>query len=168
MFIPGNVDQQMLQQIQDSGDFLFLPAYLAANTWIFNHEIAKGITVPDGQNLRMDVVTIGLIWNSCILYLNDPRIIAQNEWLLPLIGTMATNPVPIQSIVGCGSTVATAPIAASLNNLIARYLASNNDSTLYECVANFSKSSSDVAGGATSWADAANNCMSVRTTHTMT
>lgn len=164
VFVPENVDQAMLQLVKDSGEYLILPAYLVANDWMYNNEIAAGVNIA-GHALRMDVQTIGLIWNSCILYLNDPLVIAQNPWLLPLIGDMATNPVPIQSIVGCGSSVATAPIAASLNNLINRYLASNNDPLLASCVANYSLSTTNVVGGATSWADSANRCMSVLYVH---
>ena len=160
IFIPENVDQDTLQQVRDSGEFLFLPAYLAAFSWIFNPEVAPGISLA-GRKLRMDLQTIGLIWYSCILYLNDPRIIAQNEWLLPLLGDMTSHPVPIQSIVGCGSTVATAPIAASLNNLIEQYLASNEDAELSSCMTNFSKPTTNVVGGVTSWAEAADECMSV-------
>ena len=105
--------------------------------------------------------TIGLIWFSCIIYLNDPIIIAQNQWLLPLIGDIHTNPVPIQSIVGCGASVAVAPISNSLTNLVNRYLASTNDPLLSQCVANFSLPNSGVVGGPASWNDASNACMSV-------
>ena len=159
MFVPDNVDQNTLQRARDSGDFLFFPTYLAAYTWMLNPTIAPGVDIA-GQKLRLDLHTIGLIWYACLFHLNDPRILAQNEWLLPLIGDMETNPVPIQSIVGCGTTVAAAPISNSLNNLLNAYAEASHDVELASCIANYSLPDSEVIGGATSWNDANNQCMS--------
>ena len=161
VFIPENVDQKLFQKARDSGEYLFLPAYLAAFTWMFNPQVTDDVNIA-GRNLRLDLHTIGMTWYGCIIHLNDPRIIAQNEWLLPLIGDMATNPVPIQAIVGCGLTVAQAPIANSLINLVDRYLATHDDPVLSSCLANFSKPDSRMVGGPTTLNDATNQCVSVQ------
>jgi len=158
-----NVDKTTLQHVRDSEDFLLLPTYLAANTWMFNPRIAAGITLLAGQTVRLDLHTLGLIWYACVLYLNDPMIIAQNPWLLPITGDVATNPIPIWSIYGCGLSVAAAPISNSLTNLIDSYLATTSDPALSSCVANFSLPSANMTGGAASLNDAYYQCMSAYT-----
>ena len=141
VFIPDNVDATMLQAAKASGDFAMLPVYLVGYTWMFNPQITPDINIQAYPPLRLDVQTIGLIWYSCVVYWNDPRIIAQNPWLTPLIGNLtASNAVPIERTIGCGSSVAAAPIASSLNRLLASFQAQYHDPTLASCMANFTSS----------------------------
>ena len=140
VFIPDNVDSALLADAKASGEFAMLPIYMVGYAWMFNPQITPTINIR-AYTLRLDVRTIGLIWYTCIIYWNDPIILAQNPWLTPLIGNLtSSNAVPIESIVGCGSSVAAAPIANSLNRLLAQYQAQYADPMLSSCMTNFTAS----------------------------
>ena len=123
----------------------------------YNYQLTETVNIA-GYTLRLDVRTMGLIWYSCVIYWNDPILLELNPWLLPLIGN--TTMVPIQGIVGCGSSdVAKSPVGSSLYTFIAKWQADNNDAMLGSCIANFTAPTSGLAGGATSLADATAQCI---------
>ena len=140
VFIPDNVDQNMLAAAKSSGVFTMLPVYMVGYTWMFNPQITPTVNIA-AYTLRLDIPTLGLIWYSCVTHWNSPRIMAQNTWLIPLLGNLThSNAVPIERIVGCGSSVAESPIAAALIRLLAEYQAQHNDATLASCMANYTTS----------------------------
>ena len=91
---------------------------------------------------------------------NDELILLQNPWLRPLIGNLSGTPVPIQMIVGCGATIAQAPIANSLSNLLTNFAAATNDILLQQWAFNYSAPGSNGLSnnGALSLADATVQC----------
>ena len=65
MFDPNNVDAGMLQEARDSGDYLILPTFMYAMSWMYNPQITSTVNIAS-QTLRLDFHTIGMIFFSCI------------------------------------------------------------------------------------------------------
>ena len=65
-FDPANVDASRLQEARDSGDFLLLPTFLYAKSWMYNPQITPTVNIAS-YTLRLDLHTISNIFFSCIL-----------------------------------------------------------------------------------------------------
>lgn len=69
--------------------------------------------------------------------------------------------VPIQSVHGCGTGMATAPIVYSLEGLLGDFLAANaGDTTLELCIADFTATGAyNLSGGVSTLGAAALSCI---------
>ena len=64
-FDPANVDAGLLAEAQSSGDFLLLPTFLYAMSWMYNPQITPTVNIAS-HTLRLDLHTISSILYSCI------------------------------------------------------------------------------------------------------
>jgi phosphate transport system substrate-binding protein len=131
---PNNVDAALLQAVIDSPDFLLLPTYLTAPVFAYNPQLTDTVSIA-AYTLTLDLGTIGKIMYYCINNWNDPVILQQNPWLKPLLPPVNETLVPISKIVGCGSSVETAPNTYDLLETINSYPADSGDDSLLACQA---------------------------------
>ena len=69
-FNPNNVDATMLQAARDSGEFLIIPTFLHALSWMYNPQITSTVNIAS-YTLRLDVGIIAKILYSCIIVSNS-------------------------------------------------------------------------------------------------
>ena len=65
-FDPQNVDAGPLQQAQSSGDFLVIPTFMYAKSWMYNPQISSTLSI-NTYTLRLDFATVTKIFYSCII-----------------------------------------------------------------------------------------------------
>ena len=134
-FVVENVDPSLYAAAVASGDYLLLPAYLTAFSWVYNTEISAqpSLVIPSGS-LSLDMRTMSMIYYSCILYWNDSHIAALN----PAFPQLNASSNMIQQAVGCSSSALAAPLASALLDRIADYQASHpDDAELQSCLNNY-------------------------------
>ena len=92
-FDPANVDATALQQARDSGEFLIIPMYLYAMSWMYNPQITAAVNI-ESYTLRLDVPTMSLIFFSCITVRKHGRPVLQSS-TAPLLKPVS------QCVIGC-------------------------------------------------------------------
>ena len=131
---PSNIDPVLMWQVMTDSDFLILPAYLTAVVYGVNPSLTSSISI--GTNsFTLDWPTLAQVFFGCILHWNDPAILAQNPWLIPLVPAVNITPISITKVVGCGTTAATAPLAISMYATLAAVLQQDPDLPTYACFA---------------------------------
>ena len=65
MFDPNIVDADKLQEARDSGDFLILPTYMYAMSWLYNPQITSTVNIAS-YTVRLDSRTLAMIVQQCI------------------------------------------------------------------------------------------------------
>ena len=63
---PLNVDQSLYNEAADSGDYLILPTFIYANTWVYNTQITSTVNIAS-YTLRLDLGLVTRIFYSCII-----------------------------------------------------------------------------------------------------
>ena len=133
---PDNVDANLLNAVVASPDFLLFPTYLIGPSFVYNPQITANVSIA-GFQVTMTLSTIGLLMFGCITAWNDPRILAENPWLAPLLPLYAAQPVPIILVASCGQTVQQAPVTFALLGIVDAYLAATQDLPLIQCMETF-------------------------------
>ena len=132
---PVNVDPTLMAAVSVDPDYFLLPTFLTALAFTYNLKLAAGIDTT-GYQLTLDMRTMGLLNYYCILYWNDPIILQQNPWLIPLVPSLADQPLPITQVQGCGTATTTAPIAVFADAVVDQYVAASGDTVVASCKAN--------------------------------
>ena len=65
-FDPANVNAELLAEAKNSGDFILLPTFLYAKSWLYNPQITATVNIAS-YTLRLDFSTVTKIFYSCIL-----------------------------------------------------------------------------------------------------
>lgn len=130
---PYNLDTDYWDLVTKDSDFLLLPLFLTGVSLSFNPAITKSLNIA-GYSLSLDVATIGLIFYGCIWRWNDPIILLQNPWLLPLLPT--GQDIPMTLICGCGTSSNFAPITYSFLKILSTYKFEDsiNSRSLQQCI----------------------------------
>jgi phosphate transport system substrate-binding protein len=140
--VPQNTNLSFWQQFAASEQFLILPLYFTAVSFIFNPQLTASVSVPSGDTLLLDMRTQILIFYGCVNVWSDPVLTSLNPWLLTLLN--GTSP-PISLFTGCGSCAATAPLTLQLLVSMRAYLTGEgmNDEVTQQCVTNYSAALQD-------------------------
>ena len=83
----------------------------------YNPQISSSLTIPTIE-FRLDIRTIAMIGFSCILYLNDSHLVDLNP---TYAAQLNSTDKMITQVLGCGSTLAQAPVINTVANLIYAY-----------------------------------------------
>jgi ABC-type phosphate transport system substrate-binding protein len=135
--VPQNTNLSFWQQFAASEQYLILPLYFTALSFIVNPQLTANVSVPSGHTLLLDMRTQILIFYGCVNVWSDPVLTALNPWLSTLLN--GTSP-PISLFTGCGSTAATAPLALQLLVAMRAYLTADgiDDQVAQQCVTDYS------------------------------
>ena len=134
---PNNVDASLMTAVFSDSATLTMPSFIMGNVIAYNPQITANVSIA-AYTLTLDMHTIGLIQWACVLYWNDPLIIAQNPWLGTLLPPLSVQPVMLQLIMGCDATPHQAPIEDAMLAAIAEYATANHDLELQQCISNYS------------------------------
>ena len=93
---------------------------------------------------------------SAAQYWNDPVILALNPWLYSLLGN--TTMVPIQTVRGCGTSVAVAPVGYAYARLLKGSLSTVTDPTVFQCINTYFTPNANLTG-VTTLSNAAIQCV---------
>ena len=131
---PANINQQLYQETLNDKDYLVLPAFAFAWSWVYNSALTPNINIKD-KPLILDLHTISLIYHSCFHYWNDTNLLTLNPWLSDIIGNTS---VPIEMIIACSTATNTVPGGNFILNEIKTYNQLNPDSDSAYCSGNYS------------------------------
>ena len=132
----GNVPADLVSGVLADPDFLVLPTYLYAPSLGYNPQLSASVNIA-GYTMTLDSGTAVMLIANCIKNWNDPRILAQNPWLAKLVPDMATTPMPITKVYGCGSSE-NWPLLHELATSLGGYSLRSGDYTGITCFNNVS------------------------------
>jgi len=133
---PFNTISDTYQSLLNDPDFLVFPAFTFAWTWTYNPILATGITIADKQ-LVLDPETVFLIYYSCIITWDHPKILALNPWLADVFGLL-TN-VPMQQVIPCSIIASKVPGANYLIDQSTKFSNRFPFGDVSYCVGNYSQ-----------------------------
>ena len=132
---PQNVDAQTMALVVQDRQYMVIPTYLSSIAYGYNPQLTSTVNIAAYAPLTIDWPTLVKIAFGCILYWNDPLILAQNTFLSALLPPFNTTQVPITKVNGCGLTVASGPLVYAFDSVFMQAVSVNPDPSVGQCLA---------------------------------
>ena len=130
---PATIDPVLYQQTLNDPDYLVLPAFAFAWTWVYNVQLNNNVSIAS-QTLVLDVPTIAQLFGSCITNWNDSHLLTLNPWLSEITNNAS---IPIQLIGPCLGSKSSINGHTFILSRISDYIAANPSSDSAFCINNF-------------------------------